>query len=88
MAIIFIVDLEDKLPLPAHTFTNLAAHLNSAINPIFYGIFNPKIQEGYRYLFRLITCRRYFNGQIIERSTNSMITSNKHLGTKTNNNKI
>ena len=83
VSIIFIIGKEDQLPMPAHVFTNLPAHLNSAINPIFYGIFNPKIQEGYRYLFRLITCRRYFNDQPAEQSTNNKIT-NKNLATKTN----
>lgn len=60
MAIILIVGKEDQLPMSAHAFTNLPAHLNSAINPILYGIYNPKIRQGYRNLFRLITCNRVF----------------------------
>ena len=54
------MDREDKLPMSAHVFTNLPAHINSAINPIFYGIFNPKIRQGYRNLLRLITCNRIY----------------------------
>lgn len=64
MSIIFIIGKDDQLPIPAHTFTNLPAHLNSAINPIFYGVFNPKIREGYRNLFRIITCNKYFNRRV------------------------
>jgi hypothetical protein len=54
------MDREDQLPMSAHVFTNLPAHINSAINPIFYGIFNPKIRQGYRNLLRLITCNRIY----------------------------
>jgi hypothetical protein len=52
--------VEDKLPMTAHAYTNLPAHLNSAINPIFYYIFNPKIREGYAIFLNLITCHKFF----------------------------
>lgn len=58
--IVFIVGKEDQLPVSAHVLTNIPAHFNSAINPIFYGIFNPKMRQGYKNLFRLITCNRYY----------------------------
>jgi hypothetical protein len=60
VSIILILDKDDRLPISAHTFTNLPAHLNSAINPIFYGIFNPKIREGYKNLLNIISCNRLF----------------------------
>lgn len=63
MAIIYLVDDKDELPISAHALTNLSAHLNSAINPIFYGIFNPKIREGYRNVLRILSCNRFFNEQ-------------------------
>jgi hypothetical protein len=47
-----MVGREDQLPMSAHAFTNLPAHLNSAINPIFYGIFNTQIRNGYKNLLR------------------------------------
>jgi hypothetical protein len=60
VGVIFMVDIDDQLPMSAHAFTNLAAHLNSAINPIFYYVFNPKIREGYRAFFNILTCKRFF----------------------------
>ena len=73
MAIIYIADKEDVLPIPAHTLTNLSGHLNSAINPIFYGIFNPKIREGYRNLFRILSCNRFFDEQSTDSSYSNKI---------------
>jgi hypothetical protein len=58
VGIILLVDLEDYLPITAHAFTNLPAHLNSAINPIFYAIFNPKIREGYMMFLYAITFKK------------------------------
>ncbi len=63
IGIIFIVDVEDVLPMSAHAFTNLPAHLNSAINPIFYWIFNPKIRNGYAAFLNLICFRKIFNSK-------------------------
>jgi hypothetical protein len=60
MSIIYLVDMDNHLPMSAHAFTNLPAHLNSAINPIFYGIYNPKIRNGYKNIIRLISCNRFF----------------------------
>ena len=58
MSIIFIIGKDDQLPIPAHAFTNLPAHLNSALNPILYALFNPKIKEGYFKLLNYIFCNR------------------------------
>ena len=60
MAVIFLIDLSDHLPVSAHVFTNLPAHLNSALNPIFYGIFNSKMREGYKTFINLLTCSKVF----------------------------
>lgn len=70
---------DEQLPIPAHVFTNLPAHLNSAVNPIFYGIYNPKMRQGYKNLCRLITCNRYFASSSVDESTKINI-SKKHIG--------
>ena len=75
---------EDQLPMSAHAFTNLPAHLNSAINPIFYGIFNPKIRQGYRNLFRVITCNRFFAESFINDSTRTFKSSKIPMGFSVN----
>jgi hypothetical protein len=80
VATIFIVGLDDKLPMAAHAFTNLPAHLNSAINPIFYWIFNPTIREGYKYFFNTISCNQLFKSVRLNKTTYS-----QHSGLKNNN---
>ena len=57
---VMILGLDDSFPIWAHVFSNLAAHLNAAINPIVYVIFNSKIQDGYCNLIRLMTFNRLF----------------------------
>ena len=47
MGIIFLIGSDQKLAMEAHLITNLSAHLNSALNPLFYLIFNPKMKTGY-----------------------------------------
>ena len=49
-----MTDFNDRLPRTAHMYTMTIAHLNSALNPILYGIFNPAFQRGYRSFFKLI----------------------------------
>ena len=39
-------------PTAIEMYTVLLAHLNSAFNPIFYGIFNPNFTKGYQNVFR------------------------------------
>ena len=57
ISVVFLADFEDQLPISAHVFTNLPAHLNSALNPIFYAIFNPKMKQGYVRFIHLMICR-------------------------------
>ena len=76
IAIIFIIDFENKLPMSAHAFTNLPAHLNSALNPIFYGIFNPIMREGYRNFINKISCN------LLMKSNIKISTSHDHSITK------
>ena len=40
------------MAMEVHLLTNLSAHLNSALNPLFYLIFNPKMKNGYKNLFK------------------------------------
>ena len=47
-------DFGDKLPASAHIFSMTFAHLNSALNPVFYGIFNPAFRKGYKQFFNKI----------------------------------
>lgn len=79
MSIVLIVGKEDQLPMEVHTFTNLPAHMNSAINPIFYGVFNPKIREGYRNLLRVFTLKRFFHSKINPTNTTSVNKKHKSL---------
>ena len=51
---IVMTDFEDKLPRSAIMFTMTIAHLNSALNPILYWIFNTNFRRGYINLFRKI----------------------------------
>ncbi len=86
IATIFIVGLDDKLPMAAHAFTNLPAHLNSAINPIFYGLFNPTIREGYKYFLNRISCNFFFKKirlneiMFTQHSGGTVKTNNSTLG--------
>lgn len=48
VSIILMVGADDSLPMSAHAFTNLPAHLNSVVNPLSYAIFNSKMREGYK----------------------------------------
>ena len=82
VATIFIAGLDDKLPMSAHAFTNLPAHLNSAINPIFYCIFNPIIRDGYKYFFNTISCNLLFKSIRTNKVTYSQHSGMSH---KTNN---
>ena len=56
ISVAFLAGFDDKLPIAAHVFTNLPAHLNSALNPIFYAVFNPKMKQGYARFLRLLIC--------------------------------
>ena len=55
--IIVMTDYSDRLPRTAVMFTMTFAHLNSSLNPILYGIYNPAFRAGYMVLFRKLSCR-------------------------------
>ena len=44
-----LADTDDLLPTEMHMYLYVLAHLNSAMNPIFYAAFNPKIKESYKH---------------------------------------
>ena len=58
--------------MPAHAFTNLSAHLNSALNPIFYYIYNHKIRDGYFLVLNIITFRRYFKVETNKKDSHTL----------------
>lgn len=58
--LIVIFDFEDKLPRSAVMFSMTFAHLNSALNPILYAIFNSSFRSGYVILFNKICCTKIF----------------------------
>lgn len=60
VAIVLLIDENDTLPNTAHTFTNLPAHLNSALNPIFYGLFNPTMRNGYNKILKMLLNNQSF----------------------------
>jgi len=43
-----MVNFDNYLPKTAIMYTMQFAHLNSAFNPILYGLFNPAYQKGYK----------------------------------------
>ena len=43
-----MVDFDRHLPKTAIMYSMQFAHLNSAFNPILYGLFNPAYQKGYK----------------------------------------
>ena len=43
-----LADTDDVLPKEMHMYLYVLAHLNSAMNPIFYAVFNPKIKQSYK----------------------------------------
>ena len=83
-----MVDTENKLSMAAHAFTNLPAHLNSALNPIFYGFFNTKLKEGYKYFLNKISLNILFKSK--SKSKSRSISMNEHsiITNKTNNHSI
>ena len=43
-----MIDFENKFPRSVIIYSMQLAHLNSAFNPILYGMFNPAYQKGYK----------------------------------------
>ena len=46
-----------------HIYSTLAAHINAALNPIFYGIYNPKIRDGYKKIVNKMAMRNIFRNE-------------------------
>ena len=57
-ALVIMIDFEDNLPREYYVVTMLLAVLNSTLNPIFYGLTNPKFKHGYRNVVSLILYRK------------------------------
>jgi hypothetical protein len=49
-----ISDSAGTHPLAAELYTVVLAHLNSALNPIFYGVSNPAFRNGYKNFLRIV----------------------------------
>nr|QVK45868.1 G protein-coupled receptor [Proales similis] len=47
LSLIYLIGLDDSLPASLHVIANLIAHINSALNPIIYALFNPYMAEAY-----------------------------------------
>lgn len=45
--IIVLADHENKLPRTVHMYSIMLVHMNSAFNPIIYGMVNPAFKRGY-----------------------------------------
>ena len=57
MSIILMFGVDERMAMEAHLLTNLSAHLNSALNPFFYFLFNPKMRTGYINFFDKCCCK-------------------------------
>ncbi len=50
-----MVNFNNFLPRTAIMYSMQLAHLNSAFNPILYGVFNPAYQKGYkRFIYAIL----------------------------------
>lgn len=52
--IVVMTDWAGTHPIAAELYTVVLAHLNSALNPIFYGISNPAFRNGYKNFLRIL----------------------------------
>jgi len=66
-------DYQDQLNRNFIMFTMTIAHLNSAMNPILYGIFNTTFKKGYIAFIKIIFCRKSFRND----SSKTGLTYNK-----------
>ena len=73
-------DFRDQLPRTAHMFSMMIAHLNSALNPILYGLFNPAFQRGYmRFMKMMIYGKKVnFNRTTLEQTMHVSIVDTKN----------
>ena len=50
-----MINFNNFLPRTAIMYSMQLAHLNSAFNPILYGVFNPAYQNGYkRFIYAIL----------------------------------
>jgi hypothetical protein len=56
--VVVISDYHDKFPKAVHMFTMLLAHLNSALNPVLYGCYNPAFRRGYKKVCYMFICQK------------------------------
>lgn len=52
--LVVMTDYQDRYHRTVHMYTMSIAHLNSALNPILYAVFNPAFQKGYKNFFRIL----------------------------------
>ena len=76
-------DFADRLPRTAQMFTMTIAHINSALNPILYGIFNPAFQKGYKKIFRLIIHHKSYQANYLANEAKEKTVQISTLTTKT-----
>ena len=53
--ILLIIDTDDVMPTELHMFVFVLAHFNSALNPVFYATFNPRIKQSYKHFLHLVS---------------------------------
>ncbi len=53
-----MTDWTYSYPAASEVYTMLIAHLNSAFNPVLYGIYNPLFRKGYKNVWNRITRRK------------------------------
>ena len=83
-----MTDWNFSFPVTAEMYTLLAAHLNSALNPILYAIFNPSFNKGYIKVLRCITRQStLFKDKGITNSKNFIQTVTLQYGDTTKYNK-
>ena len=56
-----MINFNNFLPRTAIMYSMQLAHLNSAFNPILYGVFNPAYQKGYKRFIYAILNKPYLN---------------------------
>nr|QVK45863.1 G protein-coupled receptor [Proales similis] len=79
LSVIYLVGFEDYLPAWLHAYSNLLAHVNSALNPILYALYNPTLRDAYKIIFRKLTCSCLFPSFKSNRLSCSESSSRKNL---------
>ena len=77
LSIVLLIDTEDQMSTAMHMYIFVLAHLNSAMNPIFYAVFNPKIKESYKRFLNFASFGFIYAG-VTEGTTMLNITQPSH----------